>query len=72
MIDEALLAILACPGCKAPLRRDEGALVCTKHLVRYPIEERIPVLLVDRAEPPHPSDDAAGAPPAPDERAQEA
>jgi len=54
VIDEKLLAILACPACKAPLRQDGESLVCTKTEVRYPIEENIPVLLVDRAQPRHP------------------
>ncbi len=60
MIDERLLAILACPVCKAPLRADGPALVCTKTQVRYPVEEDIPILLADRAEPPHPGAEAAG------------
>ena len=56
MIDEKLLAILACPACKAPLRLDGDSLVCTKTEVRYPIEDNIPVLLVDRAQPRHPEE----------------
>jgi uncharacterized protein YbaR (Trm112 family) len=60
MIDETLLAILACPVCKAPLRLEEQTLVCTKTHVRYPVEEGIPILLADRAEPPHPGGEAAG------------
>jgi len=54
VIDEKLLAILACPACKAPLRAEEHALICTRTEVRYPIEDGIPILLVERAEPPHP------------------
>ena len=56
MIDEELLAILACPVCKAPLRQEGGSLVCTRADVRYPVEDGIPVLLAERAEPPHPDD----------------
>ena len=56
MIDERLLAILACPVCKAPLRADGPALVCTKTQVRYPVEEDIPILLADRAQPTHPDE----------------
>jgi uncharacterized protein YbaR (Trm112 family) len=56
VIDEKLLAILACPACKAPLRLDGNSLVCTKTEVRYPIEDGIPVLLVERAQPRHPEE----------------
>jgi len=56
MIDETLLSLLACPACKAPLQLDEGRLVCTQTRVSYPIEDDIPVLLADRAEPVHPDD----------------
>jgi len=56
VIDKELLAILACPVCKAPLCLEGGWLVCTKTKVRYPIEDDIPVLLADRAQPPHPDD----------------
>ena len=54
MIDEKLLAILACPVCKAPLRLDGESLVCTRTEVRFPIEDGIPNLLPDSAKPPHP------------------
>lgn len=56
MIDETLLAILACPVCKAPLRLEGESLVCTKTQVRFPIDEGIPNLLPDSAEPPHPAE----------------
>ena len=56
MLDDKLLEILACPVCKGPLRLEEGSLVCTRTGVRYPIEDDIPILLADRAEPPHPGD----------------
>ncbi len=71
MVDERLLAILACPVCKAPLRLEGQALVCTKTQVRYPVEEDIPILLADRAEPPHPGAEAAGQPSTPPPSAQE-
>jgi uncharacterized protein YbaR (Trm112 family) len=55
-IDAALLAMLACPSDDhAPLREDErdGAdvLVCTSCESSYPIEDGIPVLLLDEATP---------------------
>ncbi|MDX6200112.1 MAG: uncharacterized protein QOJ79_3263 [Actinomycetota bacterium] len=53
-LDPALLDILACPDCKAPLRVDEGAseLVCTGCGLAYPVRDDIPVLLVDEARKP--------------------
>jgi len=67
VIDETLLAILACPVCKAPLRLDGESLVCTRTDVRFPIEDGIPNLLADSAEPPHPEpspgSEEPGAPP---------
>ena len=59
-MDEKLLGILACPVCRAPLRVEGEALVCTKAQVRYPVEEGIPILLAERAEPQHPEEAAAG------------
>ncbi len=72
MLDEKLLAILACPVCHAALRAEEQALVCTRTQVRYPVEDGIPVLLAERAVASHPAESAAsGLPPeqpAPEER----
>jgi len=59
MIDEELLALLACPVCKAPVRLEGESLVCTTTGVRYPVEGDIPILLADRAQPPHPDDATA-------------
>ena len=55
-IDEALLEMLACPSDDhAPLRaeRRDGAevLVCTSCLSTFPVEDGIPVLLLDEAQP---------------------
>lgn len=55
-IDPALLEMLACPSDDhAPLREEhrDGAdvLVCTYCLSSYPIEDGIPVLLLDEATP---------------------
>lgn len=48
-----LLDILACPKCKGPLRitPEETALLCPACRLRYRIEDGIPILLVDEAEP---------------------
>jgi uncharacterized protein len=55
-IDPALLEILACPNCHAPLRAEEAAneLVCTSQTcgLAYPVRDDIPVLLIDEARGP--------------------
>ena len=55
-IDADLLAILACPACRSPLRVEEAAaeLVCTNPAcaLAYPVREDIPVLLVEEARRP--------------------
>ena len=55
-LDADLLAILACPACRSPLRVDEAAseLVCTNSAcaLAYPVREDIPVLLVEEARRP--------------------
>ncbi|QCB51336.1 Trm112 family protein [Rhodococcus sp. PAMC28707] len=49
-IDQTLLSILACPVDKGPLLLVEGELLYNPRLQRaYPIENGIPVLLVDEA-----------------------
>jgi uncharacterized protein YbaR (Trm112 family) len=52
MIKKELLDILACPKCKEKVILDnEGAyLICERCKVRYPIEDDIPIMLIDRAE----------------------
>jgi uncharacterized protein YbaR (Trm112 family) len=55
-IDEALLALLACPSDDhAPLREEQqdgkDVLICTNCLSTFPIEDGIPVLLLDDATP---------------------
>jgi uncharacterized protein len=55
-IDEDLLELLACPSeDHAPLRLEvqnhSETLVCTVCLSRFPIEDGIPVLLLDEATP---------------------
>jgi hypothetical protein len=48
-----LLEILVCPNCKGPIeyRPDEQVLVCHKCRLAYPIEDDIPVMLIDEARP---------------------
>jgi len=51
-IDPELLTLLACPSeDHAPLREDGGSLVCTFCRSRFPIDDGIPVLLIDEATP---------------------
>lgn len=54
LIDPLLMEILVCPVEKADLIEDEPAsrLVCTICGRRYPVEDGIPVMLVDEAELP--------------------
>lgn len=56
MVDEELLAIIRCPVCTAPLRLENNRLVCTRTQVAFPIENHVPILLAERAEPAHPDD----------------
>ena len=56
-IDSGLLAILACPDCRSPLRVDDSdasrpELVCTGCGLAYPVRDDIPILLVDEARRP--------------------
>lgn len=51
-IDPELLAILACPACHGSLDQQGDRLVCQQCRRRYPIEDGIPILLVDEAELP--------------------
>jgi len=52
MIDKELLDILACPACKADVRREGDRIVCTRCGRRYPIRNDIPIMLIDEAEMP--------------------
>jgi uncharacterized protein YbaR (Trm112 family) len=50
-ISQDLLAILACPACKAKveLKPDGSALKCVECKRVYPIRDDIPVMLIDEA-----------------------
>jgi len=55
-VDPELLAILACPACRADLRPvADTALECTGCGRQYPIRDGIPVMLVEEATPPRPT-----------------
>lgn len=48
-----LLEILVCPKCKGDLeyRQSEAELVCHACRLVYPIEDDIPIMLIDEAKP---------------------
>ncbi len=54
MLDKDFLNLLVCPACKAPLLQDGDNLICQRENcgLRYPVEDGVPVLLVDRATKP--------------------
>ena len=51
-LDPALLEILACPECTVRVELDGERLVCVRCGRQYPIQNGIPIMLVDEAEPP--------------------
>ena len=53
MLDKSLLEVIACPKCKGELVyiEEKEILVCENCKVYYPIEEDIPVLLIEEAKP---------------------
>jgi len=54
MIDKELLAILACPACKADVKLEGEKIICKNSAcgLRYPVKDGIPVMLIDEAERP--------------------
>ncbi|MBI4722927.1 MAG: Trm112 family protein [Candidatus Stahlbacteria bacterium] len=53
MLDNRLLEIIACPKCKGDLEYDRKneKLLCHKCLLAYRIEDDIPIMLIEEAEP---------------------
>ena len=51
MLNSKLLDILVCPMCKAKLEYDKtnNELICHKCKLAYPIDDDIPVMLIDEA-----------------------
>ena len=50
MIDKDLLDILVCPECKVPVvPKGDTALKCPRCRRVYPIQDNIPVMLLDEA-----------------------
>ena len=52
-LDDELLQILVCPKCKGELQynQEDQQLVCASCRLAYRIEDDIPVMLIDEAEP---------------------
>ena len=52
-ITRKLLEIIACPKCRGELKLSEDGnfLICENCKIKYPIEDDIPILLVDEAQP---------------------
>jgi len=53
VIDDAFLALLACPRCKGPVERvgcGEGLLCPACELV-FPVRDKLPVLLLEESRP---------------------
>jgi len=50
--DPELLKILACPKCKVRVELEGDRLVCVRCGLRYRVEDGIPIMLIDEAEPP--------------------
>ena len=50
-INKELLDLLVCPKCKGEihLKEDESGLICDACKLMYPIEDDIPVMLIDEA-----------------------
>jgi len=50
-ISQELLEILACPKCKGDIRLNEkgDGLVCGACRLMYPIQDDIPIMLIDEA-----------------------
>lgn len=52
-IDKKLLEILACPKCKGDIKfADDGkGIICEKCRLVYPVQDDIPIMLIDEAKP---------------------
>jgi len=53
MLSKELLDILVCPACKGDLEYDtqNQKLLCHACRLRYPIQDDIPIMLAEEAEP---------------------
>jgi len=51
-VDPGLLKLLVCPMAHAPLRLENGYLVCTRCGPRFKIDDGIPIMMIEDAELP--------------------
>ena len=51
-LNPELLALLACPKCKQPVRyeAEQARILCDACRLSYPVRDDIPVMLIDEAE----------------------
>lgn len=58
-MDKTLLTVLACPNCKGKLSHSaqHDTLSCPVCQLSYPIEDNIPVMLIERATALHDEND---------------
>jgi uncharacterized protein len=59
-----LLDILACPQCRGPLQVEAASLRCDTCMLRYRVENGIPVMLISEAEHVQQSEDPGDGNPA--------
>jgi uncharacterized protein len=50
MINKQLLEILVCPACQGDVELRDERIVCRQCRRRYPIQEGIPIMIIDEAE----------------------
>lgn len=52
-LNPELLSILVCPRCKGPLAYsgEKSCLDCAACRLRYPVEDGVPVMIVEEAKP---------------------
>lgn len=52
-LNPELLAVLACPKCKGPVKENEASteLICTACSLAYEIQNEIPVMVAEAARP---------------------
>jgi hypothetical protein len=58
-----LLEILACPRCRGPLVAEPASLRCDACMLRYRVDNGIPVMLIHEAEHVDPAGPEAGSSP---------
>jgi uncharacterized protein len=52
MLDSVLMKILACPSCRGDVDEKDDKIICRGCGLRYPIQDGIPIMLIEEAEKP--------------------